>query len=87
MFIDKKYITIRKSKDSAYDMTPLMYIDGYKRTASLKRHWRDNSAIYFLIGFSSLHLHIEFKWNFIEREKTDEEIKECDRLNKIFGDK
>ena len=85
MFIDRKYITIITGEHHiGHDESPLLYIDGFKHTASLTKNCVDNDSIYIDIGILGFHLSITVKWNFIEREMTTEEKVNNDTFKKLL---
>lgn len=83
--IDSKYLDIHISDEELYEMTPKMFIDFFTYKANLKRQWRDNNIFYFNSGLFGYRLSFIFMWNFIERERTEKEEKDYQRLQDFFS--
>jgi len=82
MFYKTKRITLwTPDKNDRCDQ-PIIYLDWYTSPANLKFDWHSYDEFFFSFGFFNFSFSLFFRWGFVEREKTLEEIR--DSGNKPF---
>ncbi len=82
--VDTKYLFAFISDSNMIEYPPNLYLDWYRLRGNLKRSWRVNDSFVVTIGVFKYRLHIEFKWNHREREKTPEELEITARIESLF---
>ena len=83
MFYDNKYLAIYTG-ESYIEYPPFFYVDFFKISPNLKRHWRDNHEFTFGFKCGKFILTLNVRWGFVERPKTEEEQERHEKIKDLI---
>lgn len=83
--IDTKYLTM--CFDDSYSREypiPKIGIGWFKNKGNLKRSYYCNDSFYVKIDFFGKEISLDFKFNYKERQKNEQEIELSKRIQEVF---
>jgi len=83
--IDNKYVSLTINA-SYLETPPKIYIDFFILKSNLKKHWKSYNTFQFEVGLFGKSITGNIFWGFVERERTEAEEDERQRVKKLINE-